>query len=330
VATPAANRTRFGNTCARQQVYSACALGFRLGLGPGQKERAEVGRTVAGVPLWEPQPGVWVVVASLAAGYAIALSRLGPGRAGGLRPASRRQMLCWYLGVVTVWLAVDGPVDTISERSMLSVHVIQHALLGVVAAPLLLLGTPAWLARWVLRPRTLLRTVRWLARFLPAVILYNVVVAIAYWPAFVDLTLRNDAIHFLEHGLILLSCLIVWLPVFSPLPEIPRLSSLMGCVFIFMLSILPTVPASFLTFGNQPLYHFYEHVPHLWGFSTLADQRLAGIIVKLGVGLLLWSMITAIFFQWAAEENQKEIRARHRRSSDSDQPTRIPATSHYA
>jgi putative membrane protein len=256
---------------------------------------------------------VWIVVAGLAAGYAIALRRLGPRRAPHATPASRLQVASWYLGVLTIWIAVDGPIDTVGERSMFSIHVVQHALLGVIAAPLLLLGTPAWLARWLLGPRPLFRAVRWLARFLPAVILYNVVVAVVHWPAFVDLTLRNETVHLLEHTLILVSCLIVWLPVFSPLPEIPRLPSLLRAVFIFLLSVLPTIPASFLTFGTKPLYHFYAHVPHLWGLSALDDQRLAGIILKLGVGLILWALITVTFFRWALDENLNEPSTRRGR-----------------
>ncbi len=67
---------------------------------------------------------------------------------------------------------------------------------------------------------------------------------------------------------------------------------------------MPTVPASFLTFGASPLYKFYEHVPHLFGLSTLDDQQIAGLIMKIGAGLLLWMVIAVVFFRWAAEEER--------------------------
>lgn len=44
------------------------------------------------------------------------------------------------------------------------------------------------------------------------------------------------------------------------------------------------------------------HVPHLYGLSTLQDQQLAGLIMKIGAGLLLWALIAVVFFRWAADE----------------------------
>ena len=67
---------------------------------------------------------------------------------------------------------------------------------------------------------------------------------------------------------------------------------------------MPTVPASFLTFGDRPLYKFYETVPRLWGLSALDDMRFAGLIMKILVGFSLWITITIVFFRWhSAEEH---------------------------
>ena len=75
-------------------------------------------------------------------------------------------------------------------------------------------------------------------------------------------------------------------------------------LYLFAWSVVPTVPASFLTFGSAPLYKFYEGVPHLFGLSTLADQQAAGLIMKIGAGLLLWAIIAVVFFRWASEEER--------------------------
>jgi putative membrane protein len=80
-------------------------------------------------------------------------------------------------------------------------------------------------------------------------------------------------VHFGLHTLLFLSSLVVWLPVLSPLPEIPRLAPVLRMLYLFAWSVLPTIPASFLTFGSSPLYKFYEHVPHLFGMSTLRTSR---------------------------------------------------------
>ena len=82
-------------------------------------------------------------------------------------------------------------------------------------------------------------------------------------------------------------------------------------MFLFLQSVVPTVPASFLTFGDHPLYHFYEHVPRLWGISALHDMQDAGLIMKIGGGVVLWVVIAIVFFRWYADE---EGRATGRRA----------------
>ena len=66
---------------------------------------------------------------------------------------------------------------------------------------------------------------------------------------------------------------------------------------------------SFLTFGAHPLYSFYDHVPRLWGISPLSDMQVAGVIMKIGVGLTIWVIIAILFFRWySAEEAPKPSR----------------------
>jgi putative membrane protein len=271
------------------------------------------------VPGWEPQPDVWLLIAGLAAGYWIAIVRLGPRFATpGKAAATRLQVTCWVLGVLTTWLAADWPVHVVAERMNYSVHMVQHLLFAMVAAPLLLLGTPGWLARWVLRPPSVaFRAVRMLSRFLPALIVFNVVLVVTHWPWLVDQSLRSGAVHFGLHALLFVSSLIVWMPVLSPLPEIPRLAVPVRAVYLFLQSVVPTVPASFLTFGHAPLYKFYVGLPHLWGLSTLEDQQMAGLIMKIGAGMLLWALIAVLFFRWAADEERKQ-RPRVQREIDQE------------
>jgi putative membrane protein len=264
-------------------------------------------------PAWQPHVEVWLLVAAIAAAYAVAVMRVGPRHAApGKAPVTRLQAVSFGLGVVAIWLAASWPIHDIAERYNYSVHMVQHLVLSMVAAPLLLLGTPAWMLRAILRPPSLLfRAVRFCARFLPALIVFNLVLVFTHWPAIVDASLQNGFLHFSVHALIFVTSLIVWLPVVSGLPEIPRLSPLPRMLFLFAQSIVPTIPASFLTFGSSPLYKFYEHVPHLWGLSTVDDQRLAGLIMKIGGALLLWLIIAVIFFRWAGEEDRR-IAARRR------------------
>jgi len=156
----------------------------------------------------------------------------------------------------------------------------------------------------VLRPKILLRTVRRLTRFLPALLIFNVVLVFTHWPFMVNASLHSALVHFSLHAVLFLSSLIVWLPIVSPLPEVPRQPPVGQMLYLFAWSVVPTIPASFLTFGSSPLYKYYEHVPHLYGLTTLTDQQTAGLIMKIGAGLLLWGIIAVVFFRWASEEER--------------------------
>jgi putative membrane protein len=256
--------------------------------------------------LWHAHPDTWLLLALLGGAYALAVTRVGPRFAAPGEPAaSRRQVACFALGLGAIWLAADWPIHDVAERSMYSVHMLQHLLLSMVATPLLMLGTPGWLARWVLRPPSVaFRVVRRLSRFVPAVIVFNVVLVLTHWPLVVNASLDHHWLHLWVHVVIMLSAVIVWMPVLSPLPEIPRLAAPVRAAYLFLQSVVPTIPASFLTFGTSPLYKFYVGKVHIWGLSTLEDQQVAGLIMKLGAGILLWMLIAVVFFRLAADEDR--------------------------
>jgi putative membrane protein len=255
-------------------------------------------------PGWSAHPDVWLVCGLLATLYAIAVIRVGPRHVSpGHQVVSRFQVVCFSLGVFAVLLSSDWPIHDVAEQFNYSVHMVQHLVFSMIATPLLLLGTPAWLMRFLL-PGRLLDVVRRLARFVPALVIFNLVLVITHWPAMVNASLESGWVHFTLHLVLFVSSLIVWLPIVSPLPEIPRLVPVMGMLYLFTWSIVPTVPASFLTFGSAPLYKFYKGHPHLFGLSTLADQQLAGLIMKIAAGVLLWLIIAVVFFRWAADEER--------------------------
>ena len=272
---------------------------------------------VAKLPGWTAHPDVWLLVALLLAGYWIAVVRVGPRFAvPGFPVVTRLQVTSWSLGVFAIWLSSDWPIHDIAEKSMYSVHMVQHLTITLVAVPLLLMGTPAWMARSVLAPGSVrFRVVRWWSRFLPALIVFNVMLVLTHVPAVVNASLQSGLLHFTSHAALFCTSVLVWMPVASPLPEIPRLAWLPRMIFLFLQSIVPTIPASFLTFGQTPLYKFYVGAPHLWGFSTLEDQQVAGLIMKIGAGLFLWAMIAVVFFRWAADEERRQ-RPQVRRALD--------------
>ena len=121
----------------------------------------------AAFPTWHPHVDTWLLVIALAAAYAVTVARVGPHHvAPGRPPVTKLQAVCFSLGVAAVWVASDWPVHDIAEELNYSMHMVQHLVLSMVAAPLLLLGTPAWMLRAILRPPSrLFGTVRFLSRF---------------------------------------------------------------------------------------------------------------------------------------------------------------------
>lgn len=252
---------------------------------------------------WQPHPDVWLLVALLVGGYLAALRwrrRLAPET----RTVVPSHLVCFALGVGALWLVVDWPVDALAGR-LLSVHMVQHLVLSLVAAPLLLLGLPGWLLRRLLRPRPVIAVARVLTRPLPALLVFNTWMVVYHWPAVLDASVDNDLVHLVAHVVWVVAGLIMWWPVLSPLPELPHLSYLSRTVYLFAQSIVPTVPASFLTFSGASLYTSYTGGPRLWGLSALtavADQQMAGLLMKIGGGVILWSVIVVLFFRWFSEE----------------------------
>jgi putative membrane protein len=236
-------------------------------------------------------------------GYFAALRRLGARFAGPGEPAATpRQKTAFVLGVATLWIASDWPIHELAEHSMYSVHMVQHLLQALVAPPLLLVGIPAWMARAILRPRPLLRLARILARPIPALLLFNAVIALIHWPEVVNLMVRSELAHLGFHALIVGTALLMWMPVFSPLLEIPRLPYPLQMLYLFLQSLLPTIPASFMTFADSPLFEAYVRLPRPWGMSAVTDQMIAGLTMKIVGGLILWAVIAYLFFKWYRQE----------------------------
>ena len=205
-------------------------------------------------------------------------------------------------GVAAMLVGAMWPVHDLAEGYLYSVHMVQHMLFSFVAAPLLVTGTPAWMWRSLLGPALLWRVWAFLTRPLVAMIVANGVLLFIHWPAVVDLSVRSELAHFSLHALLLGSSVVMWWPVFSPLPELPPLARPGQLLYLFFQSLAPTIPASFLTFGTTPLYPIYATFPRIWGIDPLTDQMIAGLVMKLVGGAILWVMIAAIFFRWGKEE----------------------------
>jgi putative membrane protein len=247
-----------------------------------------------------PHPDVWVPMIALLGAYFFALKRFGPAReARGEVAATGIQRTCFVLGVASLWVASDWPVHDLAEGYL-------FMLFTFVAPPLLLLGLPSWMVRGLLGRGVRFKLVRVMTRPVVALLVFNATIALTHWPTIVNLAVRSEPAHLVLHAVLLTTALAMWWPVVPPIPETRGLSDPARMLYLFLQSIVPTVPASFLTFASTPIYDAYASAPHPW-ISATEDQMIAGLIMKVGGGLLLWGIITVIFFRWNAKEQRDDV-----------------------
>jgi putative membrane protein len=242
---------------------------------------------------------VFLVLGGLAAAYlwAAAAHQNETGE-----PLDARRRRLFLGGVAALLVGASWPVHDLAESYLYSMHMVQHMLFTFLGAPLLLVGTPAWMWRMLLRPVPVRLAWSILTRPLVALIVANGVLLLTHWPEIVALSVRSEFAHFSLHTLLLGSAIVMWWPVLSPLPELPALSPPGQMIYLFFQSLAPTIPASFLTFGTAPLYPVYAGFPRIWGIDPLSDQLIAGLVMKLVGGAILWVVIAVVFFRWGRQE----------------------------
>ena len=255
------------------------------------------------MPDWHAHPDVWLLLGGLWVAYLLAVRRRVPASATD-RDERRRRTRLFSTGMAVLWFASDYPMHDLAEGYLYSIHMVQHMLFTLVAVPLLISGIPAWMWRVVLSPRPIFVVFRFLTRPVVALLLFNALLMFTHWPTVVEASVGSELTHFTLHVVLVGSAFVMWWPVFSPLVELPPLSPPGQMLYLFFLSIAPTIPASFLTFGQTLLYPVYGTFPRIWGVSALTDQLIAGLTMKIVGGLILWGFIAAIFFRWHAREER--------------------------
>jgi putative membrane protein len=256
------------------------------------------------MPEFHIHPDVVLLLGGLWAAYLLAVHRHHEGDPSD-EPQWRRRRMLFSLGMLTLFIGASWPIHDLAEERLYSIHMVQHMLFTLVGAPLLVVGIPAWMWRVLLRPRPVASVFRFLVRPLVALIVFNGVLLFTHWPAVVDASVTHQLLHFSLHVLLVASALVMWWPVLSPLPELPPISPPGQMLYLFLQSLAPTIPASFLTFGTSPLYPVYAGFPRVWGISVLDDQLIAGLTMKLVGGAILWGFIIAIWFRWYAREQRE-------------------------
>jgi putative membrane protein len=248
---------------------------------------------------WIPYPGIWLAMILPMALYGRSVRRH--------EGATDWKKVAQFMGgMLVLWAATDWPLGTLGAGYLASAHMAQYILYTLVAAPLILLGIPEWMARSFTRMLRIERVTVWLGHSLVATaLIYNAILLSTHAPGTVE-ALRNSQLgSFAMDVAWVVAGLLLWLPVLSPLPEGRARSTWAKMAYLFVTtSVVAVIPASFLTFTSTPIYAIYELAPRIGSITALEDQQIAGIIMKIATIPIVWSTIAVLWFRWSAREAQ--------------------------
>jgi putative membrane protein len=245
---------------------------------------------------FQAHPEVWVLVLFVVCAYIYAVRVIGPLVVKTGPIITTKQRNAFIAAVLLLWLGSDWPVHDLSEEYLYSMHMFQHMVLSYFMPPLVLLAIPKWMFDAVFGSTRARTAINWLAKPVIAGVAFNVVVMITHIPALVNQSVTNGPLHYSLHILLVVTALLVWLPICGPDKQ-KQLKPGGKMIYLFLMSVVPTVPAAWLTFAEGAVYKHYDIAVRVWGLSVTTDQQIAGAIMKTGGAIFLWSIVVFLFFK---------------------------------
>ena len=253
---------------------------------------------------WKAYPGVWLFVGVLALVLSSIHRRYGDETTDGFSPLARRGFS--VAGVLLLWIALDWPVGALGAGYLASVHMVQFLLIAVAAPPLLLLGTPRAALHALMRVGPIALIVRVLSQPIAALIVFTGLMGLTHWPALADTLMARQWGSFALDMLWLFSGVVFWWPVAVNLPERDWIQEPFKMGYLIAATLVNTGVFAFLTFSEVPVYATFELAPPVGTLSTRDDQLVAGLLMKVGGALVLWTSITILWFRWYRRSQQDE------------------------
>jgi len=242
---------------------------------------------------WPFDPTVYIGLVVLFLGHAW-LARGAPD-------FERKHSLYFGLGLITMWAALESPIDTIADHYLDSIHMLQHVLLGFVAPPLMLLGlSPSIVGKLVRIP-----AVRALTEPIPAQLIAGVVMIAWHVPVLYDATLYSEPLHVVEHLTFIAAGLLLYWPMLRATSAYAKWQMSPGARLLYIL--VATMPqdgvALALIFSRVPFYEYYTHAPRLVASLTpLIDQTVAGAVLMIFGKATMVVASLAVFIRWFSSE----------------------------
>jgi putative copper resistance protein D len=281
---------------------------------------------------WSPLPTIGLLVLALL--WAWAVRRVN--RAHPVNRVPGRRSLAFYAGLAAIAVALLSGIERY-DTILFSVHMVQHILLSLVAAPLIALAGPVTLVLRVAGPETRRRrilpvlhsrVVRALSFPLVAWLLFAGVMWATHFSPLFDAALENALVHDLEHALFLGTALLFWWPAVGADPSPWRMSHPVRAMYVFLQMPQSTFLAVAILSAPVPLYRHYETVARAWGPTALADQQAAAGIMWFVGDLLFLAAILLLVAAWMRHEESRTVvedrRADALRAARREREARLP------
>lgn len=275
---------------------------------------------------WQPRPLLILLFLALGTLYTVGWWRLRT-RSGTNKLATGWRLLFYWLGLIALTLSLMSPLDLLAEQ-LFYMHMIQHLLMTMVAAPLLLLANPMAFVLWGLPQRARRQVGRVLSyalhrksRFRTALraattpgICWMIMVALLWgWhdPNLYNGALRHAFVHDLEHIAFFGSAALYWWHATGAAPRIHRLMPRVVRVGYLLAGVPVTMaPGIVISFSSKVLYTYYETVPRLpapLGISAIDDQILGGIIMWVPGSMMFIIGALVVIARWLQDEEEKKV-----------------------
>ncbi len=263
---------------------------------------------------WSFDAHVWLPVLAAWLAYYAAYRRVALEHRA--NPVPRWRLGAWTAGLVAVLVALQSPVEAY-DTTFFSVHMVQHLLLTMVAAPLLAIGAPITLLLRVSSRRTRQRVILPVlhsrlvrAASFPVVtwIVFAGVMWASHFTPLYDAALENELLHIAEHALYLGTAMLFWWPVVGADPSPWRLPHAARIGYLFLGMPQSSFLGLAILSAPSPLYAHYATVERTWGPTPLADQQLAGGMMWVGGDLVFLLGVVLAVWTWMRAEEAEGVR----------------------
>ncbi len=259
---------------------------------------------------WSFEPWEVACVATGVLAYMAGLLRMYR-RGGPAGAVTRARIAAFWGGILTIVLALMSPIDAIGQQ-LFSIHMVQHLLLMMVAAPLFAWGQPALVFLWALPLKGrkgigrawsglgLRSGVRGLMHPLVVWLLFSGLFVFWHCPRPYTWALHNDAVHAVEHLCFFVTALMFWTLVFERDGH-RRFGYGGSLVFVATTAVLSSLPGALMVLAPGPLYPAHSEGVAEWHMTLLQDQQLAGIIMWVPAASVYLAAFCYLFIRWLNE-----------------------------